>query len=122
MSAAAEVIKRRVTQAALEPDFSTTDRPADCTEDPEHDTDHHKDSADGVKNRKACEVANQEKDDAEHNHGQSDPVVKVWNWSARNCQIRQNPNAPSDRDGPLDVRTAVSVREVRCEAWALIPS
>jgi hypothetical protein len=64
-------------QAALKPDFSTTDWAADCAEDPEHDADHHKDSADRVKNRKACEVSNQEKDDAEHNHGQSDPLRRV---------------------------------------------
>src|SRR6476659_1228901 len=66
----------RVRQAVLEPDFSTTDWAANCAEYPEHDTDHHKDAADGVKNRKACEVTNQEKDDAEHDHGQSDPVPK----------------------------------------------
>jgi hypothetical protein len=105
----------RVRQAALEPDFSTTDWAADCAEDPEHDTDHHKDSADGVKNRKACEVTNQEKDDAEHNHGQSDPVRGFWNWRTRNCQIRQNPNAPSDR--PIrrfrhgDVCTAIACKK-----------
>jgi hypothetical protein len=69
--------KARVRQAALKPNFSTTDWAADCAEDPEHDADHHKDSADRVKNRKACEVSNQEKDDAEHNHGQSDPVRRV---------------------------------------------
>ena len=40
----------RVRHAVLEPDFSTTNRAANCAEDPQHDTDHHKDSADGVKN------------------------------------------------------------------------
>jgi hypothetical protein len=63
-----------VRQASLEPDFSTADRAADCAKDPQHDTDHHKDSADGVENRQACKVTDQEKDDAEHNHGHSDPM------------------------------------------------
>jgi hypothetical protein len=76
-SAAAKFIGRPFRLVALEPDFSTTDGAAHCAEDPEHDTDHHKDSADGVKNGKACEVTNQEKDDAEHNHGQSDPVRRI---------------------------------------------
>ena len=71
------LFEARVALAALEPDFSTTDWAADCAEYPEHDADHHKDSADRVKNRKAGEVSNQEKDDAEHNHGQSDPVRRI---------------------------------------------
>jgi hypothetical protein len=65
----------RLVKAVLEPDFSTTHRAADCAEDPQHDTDHHQDSADGVKNRDACEVTDQEKDDAEHDHIQSDPTT-----------------------------------------------
>jgi len=67
----------RVRQAALEPDFSTSDRAPDCAEDPQHDTDHHEDSADGVKDRDACEITDHEKDDAEDNHGQSDPMLKT---------------------------------------------
>jgi hypothetical protein len=67
-------IGRPRRQAALKPDFSTTDWAADGAEYPEHDADHHKDSADRVKNREACKVSNQEKDDAKHNHGQSDPL------------------------------------------------
>jgi hypothetical protein len=105
-------LEARVRQAALKPDFSTTDWAADCAEDPEHDADHHKDSADRVKNRKACEVSNQEKDDAEHNHGRSDPIryVGFWNCRTSNCQVPQNPNVLSDRPirrfGHNDVSTA----------------
>ena len=73
----------RVRQAALEPDFSTSDRAPDCAEDPQHDTDHHEDSADGVKDRDACEITDQEKDDAEDNHGQSDPMLKTLELAVR---------------------------------------
>jgi len=74
---------RRVRQAALEPDFSTSDRAPDCAEDPQHDTDHHEDSADGVKDRDACEITDQEKDDAEDDHGQSDPMLKTLELAVR---------------------------------------
>ena len=73
----------RVRQAALEPDFSTSDRAPDCAEDPQHDTDHHEDSADGVKDRDACEITDQEKDDAEDDHGQSDPMLKTLELAVR---------------------------------------
>jgi hypothetical protein len=63
---------------ALEPDFSTPDRSADCAEDPQNDADHHEDSANRVQNRKTGEVSNYEKDDAKHDHGQSDPVRRYF--------------------------------------------
>jgi hypothetical protein len=53
----------------LEPDFSTADGAPNCAQDPQHDTDHHKDSADGVQDRDPCEITDQEKNDTEHDHG-----------------------------------------------------
>jgi hypothetical protein len=57
----------------LEPDFSAADRPADCAEDPQDDADQNEQTTDGVQDRDAGEVADQEKDDAKNNHDQSDP-------------------------------------------------
>ena len=74
----------------LEPDFSTADGVAHCTQDPQHDADHHEDAADGVQDGEASEVADQKKNDAEHNHGQSNLIREKYVLVAqRNCQIRQ---------------------------------
>ena len=98
---------RRVRQAALEPDFSTSDRAPDCAEDPQHDTDHHEDSADGVKDRDACEITDQEKDDAEDDHGQSDPMLKTLELA-----VRELPDPSKSKHAGRARRTFVTVTGV----------
>ncbi|ABK76093.1 hypothetical protein MSMEG_3438 [Mycolicibacterium smegmatis MC2 155] len=51
-----------------EPDFSSAHGATDGAEDPQDDAHDDQDAADGVQDRKAREVADQEKDDAEDNH------------------------------------------------------
>jgi hypothetical protein len=57
---------------ALEPNFSATDRAADGTEDEQDDADDQENPADGDQQGQGQQVAGDEKDDSEDDHGQSD--------------------------------------------------
>jgi hypothetical protein len=103
----------QLRQAALEPYFSTADRAPDCAEDPQHDTDHHKDSADGVQDRNACKITDQEKNDAEHDHGQSDPICRTLELADKECPIRQSRNSLAARVEQLVRRGGVVRRQSR---------
>src|SRR4051794_38013757 len=59
----ADVIIGRPLRGCLIPDFSAADWSADRAEYPQHHTNHNQDCADGVENREACEVTDQQKDD-----------------------------------------------------------
>ncbi|MEU8664862.1 hypothetical protein, partial [Actinoplanes philippinensis] len=52
----------------LEPDFSTTDRAADGSEDPQHGTDDQENDADRVQNGHLQEDAQQQEDESKNQH------------------------------------------------------
>ena len=60
-----------LTSEASKPDFSARDGTPDCAQDPQDDPDHRKDATDGVEDGDPGEIADNEKDDAEDDHGRS---------------------------------------------------